>query len=147
MKKFLLSSAVIFSFVAYAIGQKNGLGNNGNKLNLSTNSSLSSQTTTQAQTANVSYKNGSYTGNASDAYYGTVQVKAIISGGKLTDVQFLNYPRDRNYSAQINSQATPYLKSEAIQAQTANVDIVSGATLTSEAFIQSLQSALTQAKA
>lgn len=92
------------------------------------------------------YKNGQFTGDVTDAYYGNVQVKAIISGGKITDVQFLQYPNDRRTSVEINSQAIPYLQQEAIQAQNANVDIVSGATQTSRAFKGSLQSALDQAK-
>jgi uncharacterized protein with FMN-binding domain len=92
------------------------------------------------------YIDGFYTGSVADAYYGYVQVKAIISGGKITDVQFLNYPQDRSTSREINSQAMPYLTQEAIQAQSANVDTVSGATETSRAFRESLSSALAQAK-
>lgn len=91
------------------------------------------------------YKDGTYTGDVVDAFYGNVQVKAIVVGGKLTDVQFLDYPQDRHTSVEINTQAMPQLKSEAITAQSANVDIVSGATQTSRGFIQSLQSALQKA--
>jgi uncharacterized protein with FMN-binding domain len=94
---------------------------------------------------NGQYKNGEYTGNVEDAFYGNVQVKVTISNGKISDVQFLDYPQDRNTSVRINSQAMPYLKQEAIQAQSANVDIISGATATSQAFIQSLASALLKA--
>ena len=92
------------------------------------------------------FKNGTYTGNSVDAYYGYVQVKAIISGGKITDVQFLDYPHDRSTSVRINTRAMPYLISEAIQAQDGNVDTVSGASFTSDAFRKSLSSALAQAK-
>lgn len=92
------------------------------------------------------YKDGSYTGNSADAYYGYVQVKAIIFGGKITDVQFLDYPQDRGTSREINAQAMPYLTQEAIQAQNANVDTVSGATETSRAFRESLAAALALAK-
>ncbi len=93
------------------------------------------------------YNDGTYTGPVTDAFYGNVQVRVTISGGKITDVTFLQYPNDRSTSREINSQATPWLSQEAIQAQSANVDIVSGATDTSNAFIQSLSAALTQAKA
>ncbi len=92
------------------------------------------------------YKDGSYTGPVTDAYYGNVQVQATIQGGKLTNVQFLQYPNDRGTSIRINGQAMPMLTQEAIQAQSANVDIVSGATQTSEAFQQSLAAALANAK-
>jgi uncharacterized protein with FMN-binding domain len=74
------------------------------------------------------YKDGSYTGDSVDAYYGNVQVKAIIQNGKIANVQFLDYPQDRSRSQYISSQAIPLLTQEAIQAQNANVDIISGAT-------------------
>lgn len=92
------------------------------------------------------YRDGSYTGSVADAYYGNVQVQVTVSGGKITNVRFLDYPQDRGTSIEINSQAMPYLISEAIQAQSANVNVVSGATATSGAFQQSLASALAQAK-
>lgn len=98
------------------------------------------------QTANSVLKDGQYTGDPSQNIYGTIQVKAIIQNGKIADVQFLQYPNDRDESIQINTQAMPILKQEAIQAQNAHVDIVSGATDSSQSFQESLQSALDQAK-
>lgn len=92
------------------------------------------------------FKNGSYTGSAQDAYYGTVEVQATIASGKITDVTFLLYPSDRSTSRFINSQAMPMLTQEAVAAQSANVNIVSGATETSLAFRQSLADALALAK-
>ena len=92
------------------------------------------------------YADGQYTGSPADAYYGNIQVQVTVSGGKITDVAFLQYPSDRSTSRYINGQAMPYLKQEALQAQSANVDIVSGATDSSMAFQQSLASALSQAK-
>ena len=88
---------------------------------------------------------GSYQGPASDAYYGVVQVQALVRSGQLASVEILKYPNDRNTSRYINSQALPILLQEAIQSQGGQVDIVSGATLTSEAFIRSLAGALGQA--
>ena len=95
---------------------------------------------------NVSYKDGTYTGNVADAFYGNVQVQTTISGGKIASVTFLQYPHDRSTSQSINSQAMPYLQQEAIAAQSGQVNVVSGATDTSNAFVQSLSSALTQAQ-
>lgn len=92
------------------------------------------------------YKDGNYTGAEVDAYYGLVRVQATIKQGVLADVQFLEYPNDRRTSIRINNIAMPYLQQEAIQAQSANVDIISGATLTSQAFAESLQVALNSAK-
>jgi len=91
------------------------------------------------------YKDGSYTGEVADAFYGNIQVQARIKNAKITAVVFLQYPNDRLRSVRINTQAMPILSQEAIQAQNVNVDIVSGATDTSRAFIQSLNSALTKA--
>jgi uncharacterized protein with FMN-binding domain len=99
-----------------------------------------------AATTSGSYKDGEYTGAIADAYYGNVQVKAVIHGGQIADVSFLSFPNHRRTSVRINNYAMPYLTSEAIQVQSANVNVISGATLTSEAFAQSLQSALESAK-
>lgn len=93
-----------------------------------------------------SYKDGVFTGSVEDAYYGYIQVQATISNGLITDVNFLQYPNDNGTSRYINSQAMPILKSEAIQAQSARVDIVSGASDTSMAFQNSLANALANAK-
>lgn len=91
--------------------------------------------------------NGSYTGSSANAFYGNVQVVAVISDGKLTNVQFLDYPQDRSNSARISARAMPILTKEAIAIQDSNVNTVSGATATSAAFRESLSSALDQAKA
>lgn len=92
------------------------------------------------------YRDGSYTGAVADAYYGNVQVKVVIQNGKIIDVQFLDHPQDRNRSIEINNYAMPLLTREVILAQSASVDVVSGATATSGAVVQSLTSALAQAK-
>jgi uncharacterized protein with FMN-binding domain len=102
-------------------------------------------TTTASASAPSGLKDGTFTGKVADAYYGNIQVQAIVSGGKLTDVKFLQYPNDRPASVRISNNAMPLLKSEAITAQNAKVDIVSGATETSQAFQQSLSDALSQA--
>ncbi len=92
------------------------------------------------------YRDGTYTGDSVDAYYGNVQVAAVIANGKLADVKILDYPQDRRTSQYINGQALPILVSEAVSAQSGNVDAVSGASETSPAFVRSLNSALAQAK-
>jgi uncharacterized protein with FMN-binding domain len=109
---------------------------------------LASPTTvpTPSAQAQGQYKDGTYTGAEVDAYWGLVKIKAVIRSGKIADVTFLEYPSDRRTSQRINSVAMPYLQTEAIQVQSANVDLISGATLTSEAFAQSLQAALDSAR-
>jgi len=91
------------------------------------------------------YKNGEYIGSVENAYYGYVQIKIKISNGNLNTIQFLSYPNERQHSVSANQRAMPLLINEAIKAQSANVDIISGATDTSIAFQQSLKTALEQA--
>jgi len=151
MKKILLSGFVVLTFIGYALQQR--YGDNSTVIITPNAPTATTPAPTVAQgsaapppTTTGVYKDGTYTGSVADAFYGNVQVSAIISGGKISDVQFLQYPNDRRQSIQINTQAMPLLKQEAIQAQSANVNGVSGASQTSGAFVQSLQSALSQAK-
>ena len=92
------------------------------------------------------YADGTYIGPVVDAYYGLMQIQAIISGGRLASIKVLRYPSDRRTSVYINRQALPMLRDEVISAQSANVDIISGATLSSEAFIRSLGAAMMKAR-
>ena len=91
---------------------------------------------------NGRYQDGTYTGPAVDAFYGLIQIQAIVQGGRLVDINVLQYPSDRRLSVRINRYALPRLRDEVVSAQNANVDIISGATLTSEAFIRSIRTAL-----
>ncbi|WP_329048865.1 FMN-binding protein [Amycolatopsis sp. NBC_01488] len=88
---------------------------------------------------------GTFTGDAADTRYGPVQVQITVSGGKITDAQAVQYPQESGRDVRINSSAVPELNQEALQAQSAQIDTVSGATYTSEGYQQSLQSALDQA--
>ncbi|MBP6060845.1 MAG: FMN-binding protein [Candidatus Pacebacteria bacterium] len=92
------------------------------------------------------YKDGTYTGDVVDAYYGDMQVEVVVSGGKITDVNILKSPDGRSTSVRINDKALRILKQETIVAQSAKVDSVSGASYSSPAYIESLTSALAQAK-
>lgn len=121
----------------------------GPKLPVTTASSSAagSSTNTPMPSAAASYKDGTYTGTMVENAYGPVQVQAVVSGGKITAINFLQMPSDRENSQQIAAEAEPILRQEAIEAQSANIDTVSGATQDAEAFAQSLQSALSQAGA
>ncbi len=99
-----------------------------------------------ARTAAGAYKDGTFMGPSVNAMYGLVRVQAVIQNGQLKNVQALEYPTDRRTSQRINQQAIPWLQTEVIQAQSAKVNIISGATLTSQAFMRSLQTALDSAK-
>ena len=95
--------------------------------------------------ASGKFKDGTYTGDSVNVYYGNVQVSVTIQNGALADVQFLQYPNENNTSMRKSNMAMPILKSEAITAQSANVNSVSGASETSKGFKESLTSALSQA--
>ncbi len=92
------------------------------------------------------YKDGSYTGPVADAFYGKIQVAVVIQGGKISKIDTPIYPNDPGETSYVSGHALPILKQEAISAQSANVDVVSGATQTSEGFKESLTAALAQAK-
>jgi uncharacterized protein with FMN-binding domain len=96
--------------------------------------------------AKATLVDGVYTGPAVDAYYGPVQVQATVLNGQIVSLKMLRYPSDRRQSLAISQQSLPRLRDEVVRAQTAKVDIVSGATLTSLAFIRSLDGALSQAQ-
>ncbi|MBM7824296.1 uncharacterized protein with FMN-binding domain [Arcanobacterium pluranimalium] len=100
-----------------------------------TSSGTSSSTTSAQGTA--------YDGTARNRY-GTTQVRAWVSDGKITDIKVLKVPGDHE-SQQINSRAMPTLVEEALQKQSAQVSGISGATYSVKAFKQSLQAALDQA--
>ncbi|WP_395298233.1 FMN-binding protein [Kitasatospora hibisci] len=85
------------------------------------------------------------TGNAANTRYGPVQVQVTLSGSRITTVDVIKYPTEDRRDREINSSALPLLNREAIAAQSAAIDVVSGATFTSEGYIRSLQSALDQA--
>ncbi|MFC8360974.1 FMN-binding protein [Streptomyces griseorubiginosus] len=85
------------------------------------------------------------TGDTIQTRWGPVQVRITVKDGRLTEVTAVSYPSDNPRDQEINSYALPRLRSEALQAQSANIDTVSGATYTSEGYRQSLQSALDSA--
>ncbi|MER5688091.1 FMN-binding protein [Streptomyces sp. NPDC002205] len=87
----------------------------------------------------------SVTGESKQTRFGPVQVKITVEGGKITNVTVLRYPSDNRKDQQINSYALPTLNQEAISAQSAEIDAVSGATFTSGGYIGSLQSAIDKA--
>ncbi len=77
-----------------------------------------------------------------DTRYGPVQVEVVVAGGRISDVKALEYPNEARRSQLISEQALPLLHDEVVQLQSANIDTISGATYTSDAYAQSLQSAL-----
>lgn len=85
-----------------------------------------------------------YTGSIQSTPYGPIQVEATIAAGRVVDISWIRIPDDP-HSARINGAAAPALVEEALAAQSAQVDSISGATYTSEGFRLSLQSILDEA--
>ena len=85
------------------------------------------------------------TGGVASTQWGPVQVQLTVRSGTITDVTVLQQPNGSPRDDQINSAALPILTQETMRDQSANIDMVSGATVTSTGYIQSLQSALDQA--
>ena len=88
---------------------------------------------------------GTFTGGVADTQWGPVQVQIEVSGGKIRRATAVVYPSGNGRDAQINSYALPVLAKEVIAAQSAHIDQVSGATVTSDGYIASLQSAIDKA--
>jgi uncharacterized protein with FMN-binding domain len=84
------------------------------------------------------------TGSAIDTRFGAVQVKVTFSGSTITAVDTIQSPDRDGRDVEINQQALPILQQEVLASQSANIDTVSGATYTSEGYIQSVQSAIDQ---
>ncbi|MDB5161818.1 MAG: FMN-binding protein [Candidatus Saccharibacteria bacterium] len=104
-------------------------------------------TTTTGTTTSGQYKDGKYTGTTGSSYYDEIQVAVVISGGKITSISTPILNGDSSRSDEINNYAIPELKNQTISAQNASIDGVSGASETTRAYENSLQSALDQAKA
>lgn len=169
VRKFLLSGFVVFTFIAYAIHERfshpdSPLAANtptvviqssiqptstvpeaGATKALPTQPILPTPPPATATSTTGRYKDGTYNGPMVNVYYGLVSVQATVQNGQIVDVQFLRYPNDRRTSVRINNVAVPYLQQEAIKAQTSEVNLISGATLTSEGFVVSLREALKSA--
>lgn len=88
---------------------------------------------------------GTFDGATTQTQFGPVQVEIVVSSGKITDVKALQLTNDGGRSVQISNQAAPILRSEALTAQSASIQSVSGATYTSQGYMTSLQSAIDQA--
>ena len=90
-------------------------------------------------------KTGTFSGSAVTHKYGTLQISIVVNGGAITDIRW-TYTTSSPLSKNINADALPKLRIEALDIQTAQVHTVSGATYTSNAYRTSLQSAIDRAK-
>lgn len=110
-----------------------------------TESESSTTTSSSTSSSNSTMKDGTYTGKSTSTEWGDVQVKITVASGKITQITVLKHPTGGK-SDEINSRSLPTYKQEALAAQSANINQVSGATETYKGFTGSLQSAINQAE-
>lgn len=110
-----------------------------------TESESSTTTSSSTSSSNSTMKDGTYTGKSTSTEWGDVQVKITVVSGKITQITVLKHPTGGK-SDKINSRSLPTYKQEALAAQSANINQVSGATETYKGFTGSLQSAINQAE-
>jgi uncharacterized protein with FMN-binding domain len=89
-----------------------------------------------------SSRDGTYSGSVAQTRWGPLQVTITVSGGTITDVSVPTYPNGNHRDEEINAYALPILRAQTLQAQNADVDTVSGATVTSDGYQESLQAAI-----
>ena len=107
---------------------------------------LSSTASPTPSVVSNSLKDGTYTGDSSINRFGVVQISISVSSGKIIAVDFISMPDGDSRSATISDYAQPLLEESTLIAQSADIDTISGATYTSLSYINSLQSAIDQAK-
>jgi uncharacterized protein with FMN-binding domain len=128
-----------------------GCGGNGKVQRSTTPAQISTPSTGAATTATgatggapAGGASGRFTGADVPTRYGDIQVALTLQHGRITDVQWLKLPFDRPRSQFISQQAAPILRSEVLAAQSAQINLLSGATYTSDAWATSVQAALSQ---
>ena len=132
----LQGQATTRSATGSASGSGSGSATSGSGSSGSGSSGSAGQSSTAASTV---------TGDSVGTPYGPVQVRVAVDGSTITDVTVLQYPDQDGHSVQINQYALPQLINETLDAQGSGISMVSGATYTSQGYLQSLQSALDQA--
>jgi uncharacterized protein with FMN-binding domain len=108
----------------------------------SATTSASATPTASSSASSSSGGDGTYTGDAVQTRWGIVQVQITVANGKITSADAIQYPNESDRDQEINAYAVPVLNAEVVQAQSASIDAVSGATVTSGGYLESLQSAI-----
>jgi uncharacterized protein with FMN-binding domain len=108
-------------------------------------SSAQSGSSNKSGTSTSRSSPATFTGDVASTRWGPVQVQITVQGGKITQSRAVQYPQNNNRDAMINGYALPILDQEVVQQQSAAIDTISGATVTTGGYLQSLQSAIDQA--
>jgi uncharacterized protein with FMN-binding domain len=122
-----------------------GSGSGAGSGSTSTNGGSGSSGSGSTGSGSSSTATSTVTGDTAQTQWGPVQVELSVAGAQISGVTVLQYPSGNSTDTQINNYALPILVNETMSAQSANIDMVSGATYTSTGYQQSLQSALDRA--
>lgn len=144
MKKFLIPTSVFAVIIVILVIVFSINRNNTSQTNTISNTTFTESPTPTSTKNNTVFVDGIYHGSAIEEPYGIIQVDVLIKNKNISDISVIQTPTEGN-SKFISDQAEPMLKSEVISSQSSNVDIITGATSTSEAYIQSVKSALSKA--
>jgi uncharacterized protein with FMN-binding domain len=136
------SSALAVPFTG---GTGTGSGASSSAAAPSSSGTSSSGTSSSGTSSSGSSGSSTVTGSVAETRWGPVQVQLNVSDGTVTDVSVLQYPDGNGRDEEINARALPVLIHETLRTQSAKIDMVSGATVTSDGYVESLQSALDQA--
>ncbi|MEV0268177.1 FMN-binding protein [Hamadaea sp. NPDC050747] len=130
--------------VAVTPANNTGAAGSGSAGQQPTNNGSTNSGTTNGTTSGTTTTSGSktYDGSVAQTRWGPVQVRITVANGKITDVEAVEYPTENHRDQEINQYALPILHDSVISQQSAKIDTVSGATVTSEGYIESLQAAL-----
>jgi uncharacterized protein with FMN-binding domain len=120
-------------------------GGTGTTASGTTEDTTSSGATSSGTTDSSSSSSATYTGEEASTQWGIVEVKITVENGRITKSEAVEYPTGNPRDQEINAYAVPQLNSEVVSAQSGSIDAVSGATVTSDGYIQSLQSAIDKA--
>ncbi len=132
------TGSTVASAAAGTTGSAGSTGSSGASGSTGSSGSSSATGTTGASAKAV----GTYAGSVVQTRFGSVQVQITVQAGKITDVTALQLTDAERKSVQISNRAAPLLRAEVLQAQSADVQTISGATVTSDAYLNSLQAAL-----
>ena len=122
-------------------GSSGASGSSGSSSTTGSSSSSSSGSSSSGSSTSATWADGTWTGDAISEPWGKFQVAVVISNGTISSISVVRSPSDR-HSSSINSQAVPMLTQSVMASGGMSIDMVSGATWTSESYSESLQSAL-----
>lgn len=142
---FMSTLTVVTLLFGYHTSTSSHVSGNSSVLASPAGGAASTSGTTSGTTSGAAGATATVTGDSTDTRWGPIQVAITVSAGRITAVDVVDYPSGNGRDQQINARALPILVRETLDAQSAHIDMVSGATVTSEGYIGSLQSALDKA--